>query len=155
MEFKKDLLGNQEKSYFRLILGAVLLIISILLIVLKSCNNEEITLFDWIYFGLFAMNGIGQIVSGFGYRIEKLFGKAFILINEDKISLKMKVVGKEQTVLWSEIKTINYNVNKLHIQKTDNTTLTFSFSEIEYALKNEIKECIKCIADDKHIITTL
>ncbi len=155
MEIKKNLLRNEKKSYLRFIFGICFFVISIIWIVLKIRQEQEISLFDWFYFGIFALNGISHSIAGFGFRIEELFGKAFIQINEEKISLKTKVLEKEQSVLWTEIQKINYNLNKLYIHKTDNTTLTFNLSQIDYAFKNEIKEFIKSIATEKQIIAAL
>ena len=155
MEIKKNLLRNEQKSYLRFITGVGFFVISIIWIVLKIRQEKEISLFDWFYFGIFTLNGISHSIAGFGFRIEELFGKAFILINKEKISMKAKAFEKEQTVLWSEIQKINYNLKKLHIHKTDNTTLTFNLSEIDYAFKNEIKEFIKSIATEKQIIAAL
>jgi len=152
MEIKKNLLRSEKKSYLRLAIGIGFIVVSIIWIVLKIRDGQKISVFDWFYFGIFALNGISHSMAGFGFRIEELFGKAFILINKEKISMKAKALEKEQTVLWSEIQKINYNLNKLHIRKTDNTTLTFNLSEIDYAFKNEIKEFIKSVADEKQII---
>jgi len=155
MEIKKNLLRNEKKSYLRISIGVLFFIISIWWISLKIRQKQEIPLFDWLYFGVFTLNGISHSIAGFGFRIEELFGKAFILINKEKISMKAKALEKEQTVFWSEIEKINYNLNKLHVHKTDNTTLTFNLSEIDYAFKNEIKEFIKSIATEKQIIAAL
>src|ERR1035437_160719 len=155
MEIKKNLLRNEKKSYLRISVGVLFFIISIWWISLKIRQEQEISLFDWVYFGIFTLNGISHSIAGFGFRIEELFGKAFILINKEKISMKAKALEKKQTELWSEIKKINYNLNKLQIHKTDNTTLTFNLSEFEYAFKNEIKEFIKSIATEKQIIASL
>ena len=151
MEIKKNLLRSEKKSYVRFAVGAGFFIISIIWIVLKIRDGQKISLFDWFYFGIFALNGISHSMAGFGFRIEELFGKAFILINKEKISMKAKTLEKEQTVLWSEIEKINYNFNKLYVHKTDNTTLTFNLSEIDFDFKNEIKEFIKSIANEKQI----
>jgi len=155
MEIKKDLMRNEKKSYLRLVIGIIFIIIPFFWIIVKIRHGQEISLFYWLYFVLFILNGITHSIAGFGYRIEVLFGKAFILINKEKISMKAKALEKEQTVFWSEIQKINYNLNKLQIHKTDNTTLTFNLSEIDYAFKNEIKELIKSIATEKHIIAAL
>ena len=151
MEIRKNLLRNEKKSYVSFALGVVFFIISIIWIVLKMRDGQKISLFDWFYVGIFALNGISYSMAGFGFRLEELFGKAFILINKEKISMKAKALEKEQTVLWSEIEKINYNFNKLYVHKTDNTTLTFNLSEIDFAFKNEIKEFIKSIANEKQI----
>ena len=152
MEIKKNLLRSEKKSYLSFAVGVVFFIISIIWIVLKMRDGQKISLFDWFYVGIFALNGISHSIFGLGFRIEELFGKAFILINKEKISMKAKALEKEQTVLWSEIEKINYNFNKLYVHKTDNTTLTFNLSEIDYAFKDEIKEFVKSVADEKQII---
>ena len=153
MEFKKNLLRKEKKSYFRFAMGIVFFIISILWISVKISDEQKISFFDWLYFGLFTLNGIAHSMGGFGFQFEELFGKAFIVINEEIISIKTKVLDKEQNILWSDIQNINYNLNKLYIHKTDNTTQTFNLSEIDYDSKNEIKESIKSIANKKQIIT--
>jgi len=151
MEIRKNLLRNEKKSYVSFAVGVVFFIISIIWIVLKMRDGQKISLFDWFYVGIFALNGISYSMAGFGFRLEELFGKAFILINKEKISMKAKALEKEQTVFWAEIQSINYNFNKLHVHKTDNATLTFNLSEIDYAFKNEIKEFVKNIANEKQI----
>ena len=155
MEIKKNLLRNEKKSYLRFIIGICFFVMSIIWIALRIKQEQEISLFDWFYFGIFTLNGISHSIGGFGFRIEELFGKAFILINKEKISMKLKVLEKEQTVFWSEIEEINYHLNKIQIHKTDNAILTFNLSELDYAFKNEIKEFIKRIATEKQIIAAL
>jgi len=155
MEIKKNLLRNEKKSYVRFAIGIGFFIISIIWVVLKMRGGQKISLFDWFYVGICALNGISHSMSGFGFRIEELFGKAYLLINDDKISLKAKVLEKEQTVSWSDVHEITYNLNKLYVHKTDNTTLTFNLSAFEYAFKNEIKEFIKSIANEKQISATV
>ena len=151
MEIRKNLLRNEKKSYVSFAVGIVFFIISIIWIVLKIRDGQKISLFDWFYVGIFALNGISYSMASFGFRLEELFGKAYLLINKEKISMKAKALEKEQTVLWSEIQSMNYNFNKLYVHKTDNTTLTFNLTEIDYAFKNEIKEFVKNIANEKQI----
>jgi len=155
MEIRKNLLRNEKKSYVSFVVGVVFFIISIIWIVLKMRGGQKISLFDWFYVGIFALNGISHSMAGFGFQMAELFGKAYLLINDEKISLKAKVLEKEQTVFWSEIHEITYNLNKLYVHKTDNTTLTFNLSAFEYAFKNEIKEFIRSIANEKQISAAL
>lgn len=114
MEIYKDLL-KIEKSKARTIHGFVALIISISWIAIKIVFNENTNTFDTI-FGIsaalfFALTGIVNITEGFGISSSRLFGKAFILINNEKISIKSSVFVKEKTIHWNKIKTINYRVN--------------------------------------------
>ena len=152
---RKNLLRNEKKSYVSFTIGVVFFIISIIWIVLKMRDGQKISLFDWFYAGIFALNGISYSITGFGFRMVELFGKAYLLINDEKISMKAKILEKEQNVFWSEIHEITYNLNKLYVHKTDNTTLTFNLSAFEYAFKNEIKEFIKSIANEKQISAAL
>jgi len=88
-----------------------------------------------------------------GYPIESFFGKAYIVINHEKISLKSGVFDKEQFVNWNEIKTINYNMIQcdFKIEKTDNTIQFINISKFDYALMVEIKKTISNIAKEKNI----
>jgi hypothetical protein len=56
MEYKKDLLKNNGKSIFRLILGIFMCVISILWIFARLAENDLIRPFDWIYSGFFALS---------------------------------------------------------------------------------------------------
>jgi len=118
-------------------------------------QQQKVSILVWFNFGFIVLNGISHLLAGFGLRIEEIFGKAFILINDEKISMKSKVLKKEQSVLWFEIQKVDYYVNKLYIYKTDNTTVIFNLTEIDYTLKHEIKECLKSFASEKHIVAAI
>ena len=52
------------------------------------------------------------------------------------------------------MKAIDYKLNKFRIQNIDNTSMTLDLSKFEFALKNEIKETIICMAKEKNILTS-
>lgn len=153
MEFKRDLLRIEKKSYFRVVIGIFLLLFSVAWIFDRIIENQTIRVFDWLYTGIFALNGIIHSFEGLGFSVAKLFGKAFILINNDVISIKLGVMKKEQTVYWNDIKSIDYKLNKFIVQNIDNSNLTIDVSKIDYALKNEIKDIIAQITKDKNLQT--
>lgn len=64
---------------------------------------------------LFLVNAILHILQGMNYRIESLFGKAFVSIDEEKIGVKKKVFDKLQTIEWNNIKSINHYLDKYKI----------------------------------------
>ena len=154
MEFKKDLLKKEEKSTFRIILGLLFFVISIVWIADRIMEDLIIRPFDWLYTGIFALNGIVHTLEGFGFSIAGLFGKAFVLIDNEHISIKPGIRNKEQNIYWNSIKTIDYRLNKYHITKTDSNRVTFDLKKFDYALKNDIKEFISRIAKEKDIQTT-
>ena len=73
--YEKDLLKNNNKSIFRLILGISMCLLSILWIFARLAENDWIRPFDWIYSGFFALSGVTHIFTGLGSSIERFFGK--------------------------------------------------------------------------------
>lgn len=151
MEFKKNLLKKDKKSVFRIILGILFFVFSIIWITDRIMDNLTIRAFDWLYTGVFALNGLVHTLEGFGFSIARLFGRAFVLINNDRISIKTGIFDKEQNIYWNSIKTINYKINKYQFQNIDNTKMILDLSKLNDALKNEIREIVDCIAKDKNI----
>ena len=151
MELKIDLLEKGKKSRSRVVLGVFFFVISCAYICIKIFDQEHIRVFDWFYFAVFAMNGVVHFFGGLGIPVERFFGKAHILINSELISFKPSIYKKEQTVYWNDIKSIDYKPNKFRIERRDDTIVIMSLSEIDYSLKNEIKDVIGCIAKEKNI----
>ena len=151
MELKKDLLKIDRKSFFRVVLGTGFLVASCGWMMGRVIDEEVIRPFDWFYFGFFALCGIAHVVEGLGLSFERLFGKAYILINPELISLKPGVFDKGQSVYWNNIVSIDYKPNKFIIEKTDNTNVIINLSKFSYSLKNEIKGAIDCIAKEKNL----
>ena len=149
MELERDLLKKDEKSLFRIILGILLFVISIVWVLI---HKEVIRPFDWLYSGSFALGGIIHIVEGLGlFSFDRIFGKAYILINSELILLKPSVFNKEQSVYWNNIKSIDYKPNKLKIETIDDTNVIINLSLVSFLLKQEIRRTIDCIAKEKNI----
>jgi hypothetical protein len=153
MEFKKDLLKKEKKSVFRIIFGLLFIIISIIWITDRIIENLTIRSSDWLYSSIFALNGVVHMIEGFGFSIVRLFGKAFVLINNEQISIKPGILDKKQNIYWKSIKAIDYKLNKFQVQNIDNTSMTLDLSKIDYPVKNDIREIIDCIAKEKKIQT--
>jgi hypothetical protein len=151
MELKKDLLAKEKRSIFRMVLGLLFLLIAGHRPISKAMMNVEITTFDWAYIVVFALNGIMHLVVGFGYSLNKLFGRAFVVINNELISVKTKINRKETTVYWKEIKCIDFSYSKLVIGKADNTKLNIAIGNLTYETKKAIKATIVQITEDKNI----
>jgi len=150
MELQIDLFKREAKSRFRVIGGIIFFLVGIGLIMLAIIGKEKLMLFKLIFYVLYALLGIVHIMSGLGYPVEKLFGKAYILINSEIISIKPGVFEKEQSVKWSDIQSINYKLNKYVIQKTDNETLVIELSKFEYIINKEIKKTIDYFIQEKN-----
>jgi hypothetical protein len=151
MDLKIDLLKKPKKSLFRIILGILIFLLAIGWIIIRVIKNRSVTPFDWIYSGIFSLNGVFYAIEGLGYSFERFFGKAYILINLECISLKITVYEKEQYINWDEIKSIDYKLNRFEIKKKDNTNMVLNLSRLDYISINEIKKIINDIAKEKNI----
>ena len=154
MELKIDLLKRKvvNNSRHRVFFGMYSLgMVSGWIITKIIIGKEIIKPFDWIYFGVFALIGIVVLVTE---GLARYFRKAYILINSEIISLRADVFEKEQFINWNEIKSIDYMVAaKFKIKKTDDTTMIIDLSKFDYALLQEIKKVVDCIAKEKDIQT--
>jgi len=151
MDLKIDLLKKPKKSHFRIFLGVLMFLFAIGWIFIIVNENRDITPFDWIYSGIFSLNGVLHLTEGLGYSFESFFGKAYVLVNSEGFLLKVSVFGKKQYVNWGEIKSVDYKLNKFEIKKTDNTTVTLNLSKFDYVSINEIKKAINDIVKEKNI----
>jgi len=147
MEMNINLLKEKGKSSFRVILGISSVLIASVWIFIRIIGMEIIKPVDWIFFGFFALNGVFHFIEGLGY----FFGKAYILINPESISIKASALDANQSVIWSEIEVIDYTPNILIITKTDNTTLRINLFRFNYVLINEIKKTVCYIANEKNV----
>jgi hypothetical protein len=149
MELKRDLLVIQKKSVFRISMGILFIVISIVWIVDLMIESKTDRLFDWLYFGLFFLNGIVFSIEGFGFSVSRLLGKAFIMIDNERIVLKPGVLVKEQNILWQDINSISNRPVRCQIARIDGTTVTLNLSKLDYSLVKEIKSTINEIANEK------
>jgi len=155
MELRRDLLVIERKSLFRIILGIGFFIGAAGWVLSRHIDNQIIKLFDWIFFGTMAINGIFHVVEGFGFSFSKLFGKAFILIDKEEIRIKNGVFDLEQSVLWQDIKSIKYKPNIFQIHKVDGTFVALRLQDLDYSLIRQIKEVIRSIAHEKGVTISL
>jgi len=151
MELKIDLYKEKKKSLFRVGLG-ILFFSTAITGIIVNYNKETLIPLMWFVYVILALSGIVQFVGGLGYPIDSLFGKAYIWINDEFISLKPSALRKEHLIKWNEIQTVDYKLNKFIIQKTDKTTVIIDLSKFEYMVSMKIKEVICDIGKQKMLI---
>lgn len=153
MNYSVDLLSFRTKSKFVLVLGILLVLVAIGWFIAIWVRKGSASFFDWLFFILLLLNGVVQTSYGLGNPIERLFGKAFVRINSQAISIKTGVFDKKQTVKWSDIRSISYKPTNFIVTKKDNSTCMLSMSKLGYSLIKEIKNVVSNIANDKNIPT--
>jgi len=151
MKYSKDLLKRRKKSKIGIAFGVFFIVIAISLAPVRLLVEGSVSGYDWAYTIIFLLNGLTQLMAGLGYSIDKLIGKAFIEIDNQVIRIKISAFGKEQSVSWDKINSIEYRPNKFIVTKKDNTQLVLSISKLEYPVIQEIKNTIREIAKKKKI----
>jgi hypothetical protein len=152
MELKKDLLKIERKSLIKIILGLSLFVLTIIWMIVRINFNSD-RMLDWLLSISFIINGINFFVEGLGFSPDRLFGKAYVEIDNEHILFKPKVFEKEQNISWDSIKNIEYKVNKYLIHKNDGSTVTLNLSNLDYDFINKIKSTIDFIAKEKNIVS--
>ncbi len=150
MEIHQDLL-RIEKSNFRIILGVLSLILAITFFMIEMIDNGSMSTFYFIYFLFFFLNGIVNIIEGKGISSSKFFGKAYILINKEKVLIKKSILNKEKSVYWNEIESIRLASNNFVFETFNKELLTIKLSEFNYSLIQKIKETVGNIAKENNI----
>ena len=151
MELKIDLLDIEKKSTFRVILGIGFLVLSATWIIVKIQQHQATGFIDWIFIIVMIFNGSSHTIAGWGFSITKLFGRAFIDIDEKQIAIKTGIWDQEQLVAWKNIKSMEYLANKYRIRLNDGNLVIIQFSKTEYLLKMKIKDVITTLAAEKGI----
>lgn len=155
MELKVDLSGQEKKSVLRIIIGIFFIMVSIFWAFSRYNNNLDINTMDWFFFAVMILNGFVHMWGGFGLPIISLFSESFIMIDDEKISVKKRVLTKKHSILWTDVKMINYKFNRFKVIKTNDTILTLDFSKLEYAVLNNAKEFIGKLAKEKGVQVNL
>ena len=151
MELNKDLTRTPEKSRWGIAYGIFFLVFLCFWIIYRITQKETFGIIECLFFGVMFLTPIRSIIEGMGISIERLIGKAYILINSELISLKSSVFDKEQLIYWDDIKSIEYRPYKFIIQKTDYTDVIIQLVKFSFILKNEIRDTVGCIAKEKNI----
>jgi hypothetical protein len=147
MKFEKDLLV--QKSNVKTIIGVLDILLITLWISTKIYIEEGFDTFDMIYLISLFLLGILFIIEGRGIPLAGIFGKAFILIDEEQISIKKGVFSKEHTILWDDIKAIEYKPNYFLFTKLDDSLFPFKLRSLAFKFNREILDFIKVIGKHK------
>ncbi|MBP1637684.1 MAG: hypothetical protein H6Q18_473, partial [Bacteroidetes bacterium] len=81
-----------------------------------------------------------------------LMRKAYVIINDEKISLKPDSSTKGEMIFWKDIMTIKKSGKNFEILSTDSSAYTIHLSYYDYKTADEIEYTLTNIASEKGII---
>lgn len=100
---------------------------------------------------LLTLQGITGIINGMGYSVEKIFGSAFVLVDNEQIAIKTGVGAKVKSIKWSQIKSMEYKTNWFEVILTDGSISKLVLSGLEFKVLVETRDAINFIAAEKGI----
>ena len=150
MNYTKDLLQIRKKKLL-VVLGCAMIMLSIWYIPVKWMNEEPISIFDWGFMVVFLLNGTIQLLHGLGINEERLFGKAYITINDTGLRIKTAALAKEQSVNWNEVSSIHVGKWSVNFLQTNLNIKQIYLSKLDKETQQEVKEAIMAVADKNRI----
>ena len=146
MDIKINLLKTQSPVKINKFVkyGLTILIIIVIFAQFKYGNwNSDVEAYNLIipiFWTIWGIGGIYQIYSG--NRIEGIFGKAYIHINDEFIKLKPNVFAKEKSISWKNGVSIENKPTYLEISDKNGEILRIDFKNFEYSNVQKIKNFI-------------
>jgi hypothetical protein len=151
MEIHIDLLKNRSKSIPMIILGlAAFGFLAFILIYSHYVRTYHYApLFDDMQYAILILIGVFFTYAGFGFSFLKLFGKAFVIIDKERIIIKTNVIGKEHRAQWSEIKSVRFDINQNLLIDTHYESQFINLSKLNYDIIKDMKKAIYRIAAER------
>lgn len=142
MELQIDLLQKSKKHWFSIIWGIAVLLVTVAWFADRIIENLTISAFDLTYQLFTVLFGTWLLFTGLGYHVRKLFGSAYLRIDDNLIAFKNGIRAKEESVLWKDIKTIQFKYNQFRIKRVDGSVFLL---KLPYANSNASNEAIHSI----------
>lgn len=151
MEYHKDLLQSTQKPKWAMVIGVLSLLIALIWIPLQWMEKHSLSAFDGIYFLIFVFNGVTLIMTGKGYSLERLFGKAYLSIDVREIKLKTGIFNKERILQWEQLNALDYKPNSYEFLLKNGERVKLNLIKLRHEEIQELKQVIKTLATQKKI----
>jgi hypothetical protein len=151
MEYQIDLLKKSKKYWFRIIWGIVVILVVIAWFADRIIENLGISTFDWVYQLLMVLFAAWLLVTGLGYHVRKLFGSAYIRIDDHLIAFKNGIWVKGESIPWKEIKSIKFKYNQFRITRVDGSASLLKLPYANSIVSNEAIHAVVKTAREKAI----
>lgn len=102
--------------------------------------------FDSVMYSFLFLIGVFYTYSGLGFSLKRLFGKAFIIIDNEEILVKLDAFDKKQQIQWRDIKSIIYKSNSCYIIELSDKSRVLNLSKLDHSLMVNVKEVMSTIA---------
>lgn len=149
---KIDLLRGSEISNFRLALAVIFFTVAVGWIAYKTMNQQPLVLFDAAIFIVFILNAAFQAIEGSGLSLSALVGKAYIIIDDEKLLLKPSVKDAEQRIVWDDVERLHLSGEMPGLEiRGKSKSSRLDLSKLSAGMKSKTRETLRSIAKSKNI----
>ena len=154
MELKIDLSGNMPRSKGRMVLGGIICLFAISYLFVPLLDGGSISAWNYISFVVWLFIGGVHIFEGTGRSFEKIFGKAYTIINSEKIVSKNSWGVPEKSIYWDDIVSIEYVFNTLYVTKNNKNKQRVLLSRSDTVIDTAAKDFVEKMGVEKGIELT-
>jgi hypothetical protein len=151
MEYSKDLLQTAQKPKWAGFMGVLSLLLALAWMPVQWIEKNSLSGFDGVFTLVFLINGVSLIMAGKGYSLERIFGKAYLKLNDQALILKPGIFDKERHIPWEELGKLDYKPNRYEFGLKNGERVKLSLVKLNYDDIQELKRVIKTLAEQKNI----
>lgn len=152
MELSINLLAQRRSNLLQLVFGILFLIVATGFFFSRYYENGTLTLIDIMLFSLLLFNGVLNVFAYFGIHPAMLYGRAYVKINWNIVSIKQGLFEKAQIVRWDKVKSISTTrTGALKVFFSNGNEMVLNMSKLQFAIIQEIKNTVSVIAALKGI----
>lgn len=141
-----NLVRKQRLNYLRLIGGLIMMGATIYLGFYSSQQRYSL-----LQLSIFFIAGLYYTILGIGINPIHAFGKAYIIIDLNRIAVKKSIWTKEKEALWDSISEIQLNITAIRIKLNNGESFNFEYQMLDTDMAHELKTRIALTAKSKNI----
>ncbi len=140
-----------KKSKTRIIVGIVFLVLYFGWIFLRLTEPFPVKSYEWIFLSTFFLNGVLHLTGGLGIGPPAFLSDMSILISSQELRLKTGPFKPVQRFAWSEVRSLDYRMGKLHLTRATGQSETFDLAIFGYSDLQGIKKTLSLLAKEKGV----
>ncbi len=147
MVLDRNIKGNNKNAFYHLVIGLIFIGMTLWVYSKGIKKPNGVDQFDWVYIFIFGMVGLWFMYKSLNFVLRK----AYIRVDDEKISIKPDEISKSETIYWTDIVAIRQVKKNYEVLKKDQTSYTIFFSYFNYENAADLKNAIREMSAKKGI----
>ncbi|WP_430810823.1 MULTISPECIES: hypothetical protein [unclassified Carboxylicivirga] len=129
-----NLIKKQPINYLRLIAGVIMTGAALYLAFFTQQER-----FSALHLTLFCAAGLYYALMGIGLNPLNLMGKAYIIVNQQMITVKKSIFTKAIVIDWTTIEELQVNITAIRIKRKNGEPFSFDYQMLDEDTAHELK----------------